>query len=411
MGFLDWIGADKWIGGGIRSGYVPFTTANARKQVSGNLGRISGGMNVRRGYFPTAEELREQKRQQAGQQASTAEDIFRRLEELQNLDRYMPDTEALRSQAMSAASAQYDPVIAALRQQMGEMESRGQRDTERLGQMYASLAGSYEGDLPRIQETYGTAQTNTAAEYQALQDKVSQTYANTAKEQEELAKRLNLEAALPDTIAEQSSDRDFFNNLAAKEAQTAKTAIGMEQRGTEEFTRSGGKIARFEGANRQASLMDKLREMLGAAQLQIGQQEAAKSAAVAKGFGDLQSGAMEAAQKRAQAEFDNYVTAIKLGKDLQGSTTSGPVKSLADIPGRAMSMGLQPTATQRLQDIFSSTLANDEVIQQGIDPTYGTSMTDEALAARLMEAGRQRGLSRAELNALQMMALEYFGRR
>jgi hypothetical protein len=88
----------------------------------------------------------------------------------------------------------------------------------------------------------------------------------------------------------------------------------------------------------------------------------------------------------------------------------GAVKSITDIPQRVMSMGLPQQSAQSIQDVFTSSLGND-LVQSGLDPNTGQQATAEAKVAQIMEAGRQRGLNGAELQALQAAALEYFGRR
>lgn len=407
MGILDWIGADKWFGEDL-----PQRTNVFGAVLKDRMGIKPPKMNVKKGYFPTAQELREQRSARAQPKTSPADEIFARLEALQNLDRYMPDMESLRAQAFGNASSQYDPIIEALRRQQTDTQARGDRDYQTLGQMFGSLSESYQKDIPRIEEQYGQTQANTAKQYEDLKGTVSDTYSKSLAEQEELANRLGIQAALPDVAAKQFSDRDYFTNRANTEAQTANTAIGMEQRGATEFTQAGSKIAKYQGTERQANLMDQLREALGALDAEIGKTEAAKGQAAASSLADLYSAASDSAGKRAQSEFDNYIDAIKLMQSMQGGQESNPVKSLADVPGRAMEgFGLSANQAQRLQDIFASTLTNDDTIMSGIDPMYGTALTDEALAARMLEAGRAGGLSRQELAALQNLSLEYFGRR
>lgn len=343
---------------------------------------------------------------------STA-DILARLEALQDPSKYMMDPAMLERQAMAAASAQYDPLITELSSQMRSAQSRGERNKVELGSMFGALSTNLMQDIPAITQSFGQTKQTTQQEYDTLKNSIQQQYAQSQKEQEDMMKRLNIEAAAPDILPEQQRDRDYFTSLASTEGQTAQTALGMEERGATEFTRKGSELARVEGTQRQANLMTQLAELLNTYESQIGSQRAAKQQAYTAGLGELQSESQKNALTRSQRDFENYIKSIQLGRQLRQDEMSpiGYTKSPADIPGRALSMGLDEYGAQSVQDVFMSAVGGDESILAGIDSTFGTALPKEALAARVMEAGRQAGLSRQELNALQTIALEYFGRR
>jgi hypothetical protein len=231
-----------------------------------------------------------------------------------------------------------------------------------------------------------------------------------------MLQRLNIEAAAPGILPEQQRDRDYFTNLASKEGQTAQTALGMEERGNTEYTRRGSEVARIEGTQRQADLMSQVRDMLDALQGQVGANEAAKSQAISSGLLSLQGQAQNQARDSAQRDFDNYLKSISLGRDLwkdQQSMTGKPVTSVsspADVGGRALTMGLPQQSAQQLQDVFMSSIGSDPRILAGLNTDTGSALSKEQLAAYVVEQGRQKGLSQSQINALQTIALEYFGR-
>jgi hypothetical protein len=343
-------------------------------------------------------------------------DIMARLEALQDPNRYLADNDSLMAQARSAASAQYDPIIAQLRAQMGSTESRGNRQREELGQMFGQLSTSLQGDIPQIQETYTKTKQETGDEYDQLKQSIASQYQNSQAEQEAMLQRLNIEAAAPGILPEQQRDRDYFTNLASKEGQTAQTALGMEERGNTEYTRRGSEVARIEGTQRQADLMSQVRDMLDALQGQVGANEAAKSQAISSGLLSLQGQAQNQARDSAQRDFDNYLKSISLGRDLwkdQQSLTGKPVTSVsspADVGGRALTMGLPQQSAQQLQDVFMSSIGSDPRILAGLNTDTGSALSKEQLAAYVVEQGRQKGLSQSQINVLQTIALEYFGR-
>lgn len=346
-------------------------------------------------------------------QSTSMADILSRLESLQDPSRYMSGQDALSAQARSAADAQFNPLIAALRNQKGAAEQRGNRYKNEIGQMFSALSTDLNSQIPQISQTYENTKQSTAQEYTDLQNMIKDQYASSQAEQEDLFKRLNIEAAMGSTAPQQMRDRDFFTNLAATEGQTQQAALGTEQRGATEFTRQGANIAQMEGPQRQASLMADLQEILSAYDGRIAENEAARESAYASGLLELQGNDRKNAADLAQRDFENYIKSIQLGRDLRKDEltglSSGPVKSPADVATRAMRMNLSSGQAQRIQDTFMSGLG-DEFVLGAYNANTGTPASKEALAARILELGRQRGMNRAELNALHTIALEYFGR-
>jgi hypothetical protein len=420
MGILEDLGLDKWLGTprsnpAIRAASVApsvFRTLNKPKKAPTpkppRLGYVDP--QARRDLVSDVYTKRGRPDPYAVQDTgrSTTDEIFERLQALQDPSRYMPDDGSLSAQALSSVAAQYDPVIAALRNQMSQAQTTADQHYQQLGQMYSSLSDSYMADLPAIASNYDKAEASVSDVYGDLRNRVTQQYQDSQNQQADIMAKLNIQAAAPGTLPQQQRDQDFFNNLASKDEATANAALNMQQTGDEEFTRKGSQIARYEGANKQSTLMEQLRELLGAYQSQIGQQEAARSAAAANALLKLRTDSSDSASRRAQQEFENYVTSIRLMSELGGKEV-GPVQSPADVPTRAMSFGLDPQQAQRVQNVFNTALDSDMVIQEGINPTYGTPLTSAAKAARMRELGTQMGLTSQELNALRYLALEYFG--
>lgn len=357
-----------------------------------------------------------QARQQSGVgQSSGINDILEELRRLQDYNRYMPNSDELEQQAIAAASSQYDPIIASLRNQASGAQARAGRFDQQLNNMYTSLSGSLREDIPKVEQNFARTKEATAGEYKELQDTITNRYAETQKEQEEMYKRLNIEAAAPEVLGQQMRDRDFFVNNASQQGQTMQSALGLEERGATEYSRRGSQIAEMTGVERRADLGAQLQEMLSALDAEIGQQEAAKQAAISSARGDLSRQAQKSAMDRAQQDFDNYIKITNVGRDLRSDELKlggmvRKVSSPADVPGRALGLGLNQYSAQRLQNAFMASVGSDDIILGGLNPESGTPATKEALARQVVERGRQQGLSQSELNALEIIALEYFGR-
>lgn len=354
----------------------------------------------------------------AGGQFPSLAEIMAQLERLQNPGSYMTDPANIAKQARAAADAQYNPLIAGLRIQKSQSEARGQRNKEELGRMFSSLGTSLEADIPGMQQQFQQTKDATAKEYQNLQSNITGQYAQTQADQEALLKRLGIEAAGAETLPQQQRDKDFFVNTAATQGQTMQSAIGQEERGATEWTRKGGQQARIEGTQRQADLMNAIMEMAQTYDSQIGSNEAARESAYQSNLGQLNTQAQSQATDSAQNAFNNYLKSISLARDLRNDerslTSQAPtaVKSIADVANRSLGLGLDQAGAQRVQNVFSTTLQSNPLVRSGVDPNNNNvPYSDQAMAAMMMEQGRNQGLSQSELNALYTAALEFFGKR
>lgn len=344
-------------------------------------------------------------------QPGSMDSILAKLEELQNPGRYQPSMGMIEAQARAQAGAQYDPVIARLRNQMGVAETRANRNKGALGEMFGQLSSNIAGDIPKIDSMYQGAEQKSAGQYAGLKQAIQDQYAKSQADQESMMQRLNIQAAAPDAMKQQSVDQNYFTDLAAKEGQTQQAALGQEQRGAVDYTRKGSEMALSEGTNRQADLMYQLQDLLAQYQGQIGEAETGKNSSYLSTLYGLQNQGMQQAQDKAQRDFENYIKVLNVGQSLQKAGTALNVQSPADVGKRMLGMGLPASSAQNIQSVFMSALSSDPMIQAGIDSNFGQALPKEALAARVVEQGRSQGLSSQELNALQVAALEYFGRR
>lgn len=351
---------------------------------------------------------------------SNIDAILAQLQGLQDPSRYAVSQDSLAAQARSAAEAQYGPIIAGLRNQMNLATTRGNRNKDTVGQMFNQLSGSIQGDLPVVQKQYDDTIQNTDKRYADLQESIKGTYNDSRAQQEATMQRLNIQAAAPQVNEQQNKDESFFLNRSKEQGQTTASSLGQMKQGAVDFTNAGAVNSKKEGVQRQADIMFQLSDMLGQFEGQISANEAAKAQAYTSGLQSLQSQSQKSASDKAQQDFQNYISSVNLGRGLQsdqlaqlkamqgGGTTA--VKSVADVAPRALGMGLSAPIAQRLQSVFTQGLGNS-LVQSGVDSTTGQQLSAEAKAAKMVEAGQQQGLSPQELNALQAMALEYFGRR
>lgn len=349
--------------------------------------------------------------------SNSTDQILAQLQALQDPSRYMLNQSDLQQQAMNQASAQYDPLINELRREMQATETRAGRNKDILGSMFNELGQSIQGDLPVIQQQYTNTKNNVNQDYTNLSNQINDIYAQTQKDQQDLYNKLNIQAAAPSTIPQQERDKAYLQGVAANTNQTAQTALNQEQQGALDYTTKGSESARNEGVQRQADLMQQLSDYLTQAQGQIGDYTVSKQNAYQTGLTQLAQQNQTQALQRAQQDFNNYIASTNLGRGLQSDqlnylkTMSGlqnqPVTTLGDVGNKALSLGLDQTGAQAIQDIMSSALLQVAVT----GGASGINLSPEAKAAAIVQQGQQSGLSQAELNVLQEIALEYFGRR
>jgi len=353
---------------------------------------------------------------------STTDQIIEQLLALQDPSRYGINDADLEQQARAAAAQQYDPQIAELRRQMQSTQDRGNRNRDMLGVMFNQLSDSINADIPVTEKRYDDTRAQTQQLADNTQQGIKNVYAQTQADQEALWKRLNIEAAAPDIAPEQQRDRDFFLNQTATQNQTAQNALNQEEGGAVQYSQMGAQSARREGTQRQADLSQQLFDLMNEYQAKIGDFEGAKNNAYLSGLGDLRQQAQKSAIDSSQRDFQNYISAINLRRGLEGDKLdqykvmaglqgqkASPAKSLADVAARAQSFGLNTGSAQRIQSAFNMAVM-DDVITGGMDPFTGSNLTPEAKAKRVIEQGQAQGLNSQELNALQAIALEYFGR-
>lgn len=354
-------------------------------------------------------------------QMPSIQDLMAGLQSAQDPTRYMMDPNMLGQQAASAASAQYDPVIAQLQNQMNTTSQRGERNKQIVGNMFNQLSQSDKNDIPAINQLYDQATNKSQQSTDALKQNVNQQYDQTQQDQNDVFNRLNIQAAEGDVVPKQNRAKDFFQNMASSQGQSQQDALNLLRQGSTDFAQRGSQIAQGEGTMRQADMSNQLNEQLNALQSQVGANQAAKSQAGYSGFLSLLQQARDYALQRSQSDFNNQLQSIEAGRNLSndqfqhmlmglgGQYGGMTVKSPAQVGVRAMSLGLPPNSAQNIQNVFMGALANNKMLQGNIDPQTGQPLSRTAQASIIRQTGAAQGLSNQELNALQVIASEYFG--
>lgn len=354
---------------------------------------------------------------------SNIDDILQQLQGLQDPSKYMMDDNSLRAQAAAIAGAKYDPIIAGLRNQAAQATQRGQQGQKDVISIFNQLSDSLKGDVPTIEGQYNQAQDRQTGQFNDLKKGIQDQYAKSQQEQADIYKQLGIEAAASDVVPQQETDKNYFTNRASTDAQVQNSALTQEKQGMVDYTNKHSQNARTEGTQRSADILANLNNLLEQYNSNIAGDEAAKQQETMAGFLNLKQQNQQSASQQAQNAFQNYIATLNVGRNLRSDdldnalkmkqlngSQSSAVKSIADIPDRVMSMGLDGQSAQAVQNVMVSGLGN-ELISGGLDPNTGQQATPEAKVQALVEQGQASGLNSQQLNALRIAALEYFGRR
>ena len=171
--------------------------------------------------------------------------------------------------AATAANTEFDPQISAVAALIKQMQEMTERNKAELGSMYGALSQSINNDLPVIAQQYGQTKSDITNLYDQLRGTITGNYDKARQDQMAEFERLGIQAAAPDAFKQQDADKNFLSNLAGIINQGTQNVLNVQQKGTEDFTRSNAHLSDAEGKNRISDLLDQLSDR----QFTLGQQQ------------------------------------------------------------------------------------------------------------------------------------------
>lgn len=160
--------------------------------------------------------------------------------------------------AATAANTEFDPQIAAVAALMQQLQQMAERNKTQVTSMYGALSKNIMDQLPVIGQQYDQTQGNINDLYQQLQGTITGNYSNARDQQMAELQRLGIQQAAPDAFKQQDADKNFLANLAGIVNQGTQNVLDIQQKGTEDFTRSNSNLSSAEGTNRVADIMSQL---------------------------------------------------------------------------------------------------------------------------------------------------------
>ncbi|MFG2268132.1 hypothetical protein, partial [Streptomyces sp. NPDC048720] len=151
----------------------------------------------------------------------------------------------LRRLATQQVSAQYDPQISALNNEMGRHTKRADHSAQTARKMYGALAQDYLSQLPELTAQYKAEDDQTNARYDQAQQDQQAEYNKNAHAQDAVLKQLGIQAAAPDASQQAKDDQAYFNQQSELQQQSAMDQLNSQQNAEMDYTRNLGSNARM----------------------------------------------------------------------------------------------------------------------------------------------------------------------
>lgn len=204
----------------------------------------------------------------------------------------MPDQATLQQEATQQAGLKYDPLIQQLQQSLGSAQTNEKQASSQIGDLYGSLGRALAAQIPNITNQFANSENQSQQNYQNLQNQINNNYQGAKDAQAAELQKLGIQAALPQSTHQLSSDQQYLSNQAGVNGQALNDAMRLMGQGQADFTQRASQIAPMQGANIQANLATQLLNLQNQVNQEIagykGQESAAASSLLSQLTGQAQ---------------------------------------------------------------------------------------------------------------------------
>lgn len=284
--------------------------------------------------------------------------------------------EELSQMANKQAGMQFDPLIAALGEEIRGKQKRGARSQRTARDMYGSLSQDFLSQLPEMTQQFAAEDAATNQRYDQAQSQMDGEYQKQAAQQEAVLKRLGVQAAQQESSQQARDDQAYFQNQMEMDQQQAMNALNEQQMADTQYQRSLGNNAKMAGENTAQDIGMMLEDYMDQAQGQMTGLRGQKSAAISALLQQLQAQDQERVQTQSQQEFDNMMKlfnyqldATKAMGEQQGSENeaSSLFKGTTGLAGASNYIAEQypdqPILSKNLMEQINDVLANKNVVR------------------------------------------------
>jgi hypothetical protein len=227
--------------------------------------------------------------------------------------------ETLRQMAQSQVSAQFDPQISALVDEMGMRADRGNRSMKDARGMYGALAKDYMAQLPELTQQFAAEDQAANARYDDAQNVLKEQYQDNANEQDAVLKRLGIQAASQDASQQAQEDQAYFQSQMELDQQQNMSALNEQQNADMSYTRNLSNNAKMAGENTAQEIRTALDEFMNQANGQVNSLKAQKGSAIEALLAQMQAQDQQRMETSRQQEFDNMMKLFNFQLQAQNS--------------------------------------------------------------------------------------------
>ena len=307
--------------------------------------------------------------------------------------------EELKKMAQQQMSAQFDPMIAALNQEMAGKEKRGAASQQSARDMYGGLSKDYLAEMPALTQQFKAEDEQTNARYDQAQAQMAGQYDKQAADQEAVLKRLGIQAAAPEASQQTQEDQSYFQNQMEMDQQQNLNALNEQQNAAQTYQRNLGDNARMAGENTAQDIGAQLEDYLSQAGSQMTQLQGQKSSGIQALLSQLQQQDAQNVQQTRQQEFENMMKMFDFQLSAQKAADSSASKAkdsslfkgTSGLPGASNYLAQQypdsPIKASHLMQQIQTVLSNPDVV----NGKYIIEPGDESLgkAPKYSDVGQQ----------------------
>jgi hypothetical protein len=363
------------------------------------------------------------------------------LEQIQGIQAHATPLEQLQQMAQSQVNSTYDPVMEALKGEMGRSEDRAGRSQMDARNMYNALGDKMSSEVPQMQQMNQAAQDQTTQQYSSAEARMQQGYQNQANQQQALMDRLGISAATGDPRIQQTqADQQYFQNQNASDAQHQRDMLAQIGAVDQGFQQNMASNSRLAGENTAQDIGRQLTDYLAQANDKMTGLTQQKSSDYTNILNQLQQSDAQNTQTQANNAFQQLMAmnnfqlsamnsgnqnslaqqelALKL-QELQNKASGNQMGTQSGMGGASTYLGQQYGAdtdkASQLQNMLASVLSSPDVVlgkvkgkdAYGADTMY--DLTNEGVMQRLREMAQQKGMQGMDINSLMDAYLAYKG--
>lgn len=361
--------------GGRSGGAIdPSSTANslalALERQANNLGGGTTGETLQGGTDPY---------QQLQQQ------LFQRMNEIN-----IPATplDELRKLASEQVNSQFDPMIAALQNQMNTHTHRAHESQHTAHDMYGALSKDMLAQIPELTQRFQAMDQATNQRYDQAQQMLHDQYAQQSNNQDAILRRLGVQAAQQPASQQQQDDQKYFQNALELAQQQGLNSLDQQQNAATDYQQALGSNAKFAGQNRVDAIGNALSDYLTQAEGQMTGLQGQKSQAMAALLAQMQHQDAQRVAQQTQQARDNLMKMFQFQLDATKAGNSAHnnqlFKGMTSLAGAANYLAQEnpnsPIMNQNLMEHIQSVLQNPDVengkfVLTPADPSTGKGAT------------------------------------